>query len=219
MMRNNVLLIVPTRSRPEKSFEFYEAFKENSSITDLLFALDDDDFEYPQIEGVQYEINPRMGMNGTLNFVANKYAEEYDYLAFMGDDHRIRTKNWDKELVSTITGFENGVAYGNDLLQGQNLPTAVLMDAHIVRKLGYMAPPKQRHLYLDDFWKTLGEGLGTLRYSPGVIIEHLHFTNGKADEDALYQEVNAPALFDQDRKAYGEYMLHDFVNDLAKLRG
>jgi len=217
-VRSQVLLIVPTRSRPEKSLEFYEAFRENSSITDLLFALDDDDVEYPQIECVQYEINPRMGMNGTLNYVANKYAEEYDYLAFMGDDHRIRTKDWDKDLVASITGFENGVAYGNDLLQGSNLPTAVLMDAHIVRKLGYMAPPKQRHLYLDDFWKELGNALGTLRYSPGVIIEHLHFTNGKADSDALYQEVNAPELYNKDREAYNEYLANDFNSDLEKLK-
>ena len=215
---SEVLLIVPTRSRPDKSLEFYDSFIENSSITDLLYALDDDDCEYPRIDGVMYEVNPRMGMNGTLNYVATKYADQYDYIAFMGDDHRIRTKDWDKDLVESISGFENGVAYGNDLLQGSKLPTAVLMDARIVRKLGYMAPPKQRHLYLDDFWKTLGTALDTLRYNPGVIIEHLHFTNGKADSDALYQEVNAPALYEKDRVAYEEYVRNDLPNDLAKLR-
>lgn len=214
---SKVLLIVPTRSRPDKSLEFFQSFIENSSITDLLFALDDDDVEYPRIDGAIYEVNPRMGMNGTLNYVATKYAEHYDYIAFMGDDHRIRTKDWDKELVDAIHGFENGVAYGNDLLQGSNLPTSVLMDARIVRKLGYMAPPKQRHLYLDDFWKELGTKLGTLRYRPGVIIEHLHFTNGKADNDALYQEVNAPELYNKDRETYGEYLVKEFANDLNKL--
>ena len=44
-MKKELLVIVPTRARPEKSVEFYEAFKENSdlSYTDLLFGLDDDD--------------------------------------------------------------------------------------------------------------------------------------------------------------------------------
>ena len=39
---NSVLLIVPTRGRPDKSIEFYEEFKKNSTITDLVFGLDDD---------------------------------------------------------------------------------------------------------------------------------------------------------------------------------
>jgi len=214
---NKILLIVPTRSRPDKSLKFYEAFKENSTITDLLYALDDDDVEYPRIDGVLYEVNPRMGMNGTLNFVAKKYAEEYDYIAFMGDDHRIRTKGWDQKLVDTISDFANGVAYGNDLLQGINLPTAVLIDSNIVRKLGYMSPPKQRHLYLDNFWKELGTRLGTLRYSDDVIIEHMHFTNSKSDSDELYQEVNSSEMYNHDQLAYAEYLSNEFDRDLEEL--
>ena len=214
---NSVLLIVPTRTRPESSIRFYESFVHNSRITDLVFALDDDDVEYPRIDGVMYEVNPRMGMNCTLNFVASKYADRYDYLAFMGDDHRIRTDGWDEQLVDSISGIKNGVAYGNDLLQGENLPTAVLLDASIVRKLGYMAPPNQRHLYLDDFWKHLGTTLGTLRYSPEVIIEHLHFTAGKSVADDLYQEVNSSSMYDNDRFAYNMYIKDDFFNDLERL--
>ena len=218
MLDKKVLLIVPTRSRPDSSIEFYESYKENSKITDLLFALDDDDVDYPHIDGVMYEINPRMGMNGTLNFVANKHSEQYDYIAFMGDDHRIRTNGWDEQLVDSISGFKNGIAYGNDLLQGENLPTAVLLDANIVRKLGYMAPPNQRHLYLDDFWKHLGTTLGTLRYSANVIIEHLHFTAGKSEVDALYQEVNNPGLYSFDQNEYSKYLADQFNFDLEKLR-
>ena len=216
---SEVLLIVPTRSRPDKSIEFYEAFKDNSSITDLLFALDDDDVEYSRIDGVLYEVNPRMGMNGTLNFVANKYANQYKYIAFMGDDHRIRTKDWDKQLVATIAGLKNGMVYGNDLLQGINLPTSILIDTEIVRKLGYMAPPQQKHLYLDNFWKDLGASLGTLRYNPNVIIEHMHFTNGKAEQDALYSEVNSQEIYHHDKIAYDYYVANQMESDLVKLRG
>jgi hypothetical protein len=153
---NKVLLIVPTRGRPEKSVEFYEEFKKTSTITDLVFGLDDDDVEYPRIDGVLYEVNPRAMMNGTLNLIANKYADQYEYIAFMGDDHRPRTPGWDTELVNSIKDVKHGIAYGNDLLQGKNLPTAVLLKSSIVRKLGFMAPPRQKHLYLDNFWKDMG---------------------------------------------------------------
>jgi hypothetical protein len=213
-----ILTIVPTRSRPEQSVEFYNQFAETTGVSDLCFGLDDDDVEYPRIDGVIYEVNPRMWMNGTLNHIANKYQSEYDYIAFMGDDHRPRTQNWDIKLAESIAGIKNGIAYGNDLWQGENLPTAVLLDTRIINTLGYMTPPKQKHLYLDDFWRDLGRDLGTLRYNPDVILEHMHFTAGKSESDDLYQEVNSGAMFDHDSQMYNLYKMHEFNNDLAALR-
>jgi hypothetical protein len=199
---SKVLLIVPTRGRPDKSVEFYEEFKKNSTITDLVFGLDDDDVEYPRIDGVIYEVNPRAMMNGTLNLIAKKYANQYDYIAFMGDDHRIRTYGWDEILVNSIKDFKNGIAYGNDLFQREQLPTAVLLSSNIVSKLGFMAPPRQKHLYLDNFWLDLGRALGQIVYHNDVIIEHMHFANGKAEKDAGYAEVNSSEIFNYDRNEY-----------------
>jgi hypothetical protein len=214
---SKVLLIVPTRGRPEKAQEFYDAYKDNSPITDLVFGLDDDDVEYPRIPGVMYEVNPRAMMNGTLNLIAKKYADAYDYIAFMGDDHRIRTPEWDIRLVEAIKGVQHGIAYGNDLLQGENLPTAVLLNASIVRKLGFMAPVEMKHLYLDNFWRDMGKAIGSLRYLDDVVIEHMHYLNGKAVEDAGYQEVNSTAIATHDYNAYQNYVRNSFEIDKAKL--
>jgi hypothetical protein len=213
-----ILTIVPTRSRPEQSVEFYNQFVATTGVSDLCFGLDDDDVEYPRIDGVIYEVNPRMWMNGTLNFIAAKYGKYYDYVAFMGDDHRPRTQGWDIKLAESIADIRNGIAYGNDLWQGENLPTAVLLDSRIITTLGYMTPPKQRHLYLDDFWRDLGRELGTLRYNPEIIIEHMHFTAGKSQSDDLYQEVNSGAMFEYDQNMYNLYRQFDFANDLQALR-
>ena len=213
-----VLLIVPTRGRPDQSIDFYNQFiKTTSPNTTLCFGLDDDDVEYPRIDGVVYEVNPRAMMNGTLNLIANKYANDYDYIAFLGDDHRPRTQDWDMALVNSIKDVKYGIAYGDDLLQGANLPTAVLLDAEIVRKLGFMAPPAMKHLYLDNFWKETGERLGTLRYSGDVIVEHMHYLNGKAVEDAGYQEVNSTGIAFHDFVAFNKYKADEFDKDLAKL--
>lgn len=217
-MTNSVLLIVPTRGRPQQSLEFYDQFVQTSTITDLCFGLDDDDVEYPRIPGVIYEVNPRAMMNGTLNLIANKYADKYDYIAFLGDDHRPRTIGWDKELVNSISHLKYGIAYGNDLLQGQALPTAVLLDSAIVRKLGFMAPPAMKHLYLDNFWKELGENLDTLVYRNDVIIEHMHYLNGKAVQDAGYVEVNSSEIAIHDYQAFNNYKATKFNEDITKLR-
>lgn len=213
---NKVLIIVPSRSRPEVSLEFYEEFKKNSVMSDLLFGLDDDDVEYPRIPGALYEVNPRKGMNGTLNELAVKYADKYDYIGFLGDDHRPRTYGWDELLVNAIKDIKNGIVYGNDLFQKHQLPTAVILDSRIVRTLGYMAPPKQKHLYLDNFWLDLGKTLGTIRYLDDVIVEHMHFANGKAEKDAGYAEVNSNQVFDHDRE---QYSLFHTTGEFAKAVG
>jgi hypothetical protein len=79
------------------------------------------------------------------------------------------------------------------------------MQSRMIKALGFMAPPAMRHLYLDNFWKELGEAVGGLVYLPDVIIEHLHPVNGKAEWDERYRAVNAPDKDAADRQAWMEY--------------
>ena len=214
-----ILTIVPSRGRPEAVNELIEEFNATTAISNLVIAVDDDDSsEYIVPDKVILEVNPRMKMNGTLNFIANKYCEDYDYLVFMGDDHRPRTQDWDLLLADSIKDIKHGIAYGNHLLQGENLPTAVMQDARITRTLGYFSPPKQRHLFLDNFWKDLGTELGTLRYVPEVVLEHLHPFAGKSEWDERYVEVNDKQMYIYDQMMYQEYRITRWQDDLAKLR-
>jgi hypothetical protein len=216
VLGKDVLVIVPTRGRPDSSVEFHKEFLQKSMISDLMFAIDEDDADsYPRIDGVLYEVNPRMGMNGTLNYVATKYADKYKYIAFMGDDHRVRTFGWDLVMAERIGSL--GVAYGNDLIQGQALPTSVMMSSKIIKAIGYMAPPKQKHMYLDNFWLDLGTRLNAIHYLEDVIIEHLHFSVGKSDMDSSYQETNDSAIYNADKVAYDEYLSTQMDIDIEKI--
>ena len=216
MLGKDVLVIVPTRGRPDASVEFHKEFLQKSMISDLMFAIDEDDADsYPRIDDVLYEVNPRMGMNGTLNYVATKYADKYKYIAFMGDDHRVRTFGWDLVMAERIGSL--GVAYGNDLIQGQALPTSVMMSSKIIKAIGYMAPPKQKHMYLDNFWLDLGTRLNAIHYLEDVIIEHLHFSVGKSDMDSSYQETNDSAIYNADKVAYDEYLSTQMDIDIDKI--
>jgi hypothetical protein len=216
VLGKDVLVIVPTRGRPDASLEFHKEFLAKSMISDLMFAIDEDDADsYPRIDGVLYEVNPRMGMNGTLNYVATKYADKYKYIAFMGDDHRVRTFGWDLVMAERIGSL--GVAYGNDLIQGQALPTSVMMSSKIIKAIGYMAPPKQKHMYLDNFWLDLGTRLNAIHYLEDVIIEHLHFSVGKSDMDSSYQETNDSAIYNADKVAYDEYLSTQMDIDIDKI--
>ena len=100
---NTNLVILPTRNRPESAERCINALKEHSVKSDFLIAIDDDQADlYPRLEGVTYEVNPRLRMNGTLNLVANKYADKYETIYFLGDDHLVRTPSWDEYLTKAI---------------------------------------------------------------------------------------------------------------------
>lgn len=211
------LLIVPTRHRPSSCDELLAQFNSTAADCDILFGIDEDDFSpYSDEVMAKASVNPRLRMCGTLNLLATKHADNYEYLAFMGDDHRPMTNAWDTELSGDI-GERDGVAYGNDLLQRQNLPTAVLMSASIVRAIGYMAPPELIHMYMDNFWKMLGQDLNHLIYRDDVIIEHLHPIAGKAQNDAGYIEVNSPEVYSKDLVSFEQYIRNRYAQDLQKI--
>lgn len=214
-----LLTIVPTRSRNESHKELTELFFKTSKVSDLLFGLDvDDQHTYNRLDGVLYDVNPRLRMNGTLNLLANKYCNEYEYICFIGDDHRPRTDCWDVKLIESIKDQPYGMAYGNDLLKGRKLPTAILMNSNIIRQIGFMAPPVLIHLYLDDFWRDFGNALGTLTYSEDVILEHLHYSRGKSAVDQVYLEANSSAVKNADQENYEKYKSVQFKIDLEKCK-
>ena len=215
---NSNLVILPTRSRPDSAERCINALKEHSVMSDFVIAIDDDQADlYPRLDGVTYEVNPRLRMNGTLNLVANKYADKYETIFFLGDDHLVQTPNWDEYLSKAIAHKGYGLAYGNDLLQKQNLATAVMMSTNIIRAVGYMAPPKLIHLYMDNYWMILGQRLGTLWYFDNVIIEHLHPVAGKTSWDEQYMEANSNEVGNADRQELHRYMEEEFAGELEKI--
>lgn len=221
-----MIYIVPSRGRPHKIVELIEAWETTRTEAKLLIIVDADDPTEPEYRKVACETPPwvnwllggtgGVGMVPPLNFAANHFVSKHAIIGFMGDDHRPRTPSWDRMIQGA---FDDGalMAYGNDLLQGQVLPTAVAMDSRIIKRLGYMAPPTLHHLYVDNFWRTLGEKIGRLAYLPGCIIEHMHPVAGKAPWDAEYTRVNDGGLYQQDHNAYWHYIQAQLDADLEKL--
>ncbi len=144
------------------------------------------------------------------------YADEFRIVSAIGDDCVPRTKGWDAVVVETLRLLGTGLCYGNDLLQGEDLPTVCFMTSDIVRTLGYMSPPALTHMYCDNFWLELGRGLDRIRYLAEVVIEHLHPSKGKSASDAVYEESDA--LMERDRLAFEDYMRHGFDADIARVK-
>lgn len=211
-----MIVIVPTRGRPHIVPEMIAAWEQTRTCAYLLFAVDYDD---PQFEAY-YKHTPHLpewvtmecvpcpgleprGMVATLNYWAVRMTTlglAGGHVGFMGDDHRPRTFAWDARMM------QESIVYANDLLQGQNLPTHVMMPARWVLALGKMCPETLMHLYVDNYWKELGSRLERLVYLPDVIIEHMHPVAGKAQWDDGYKRVNAGEMYHNDAQAYAKYV-------------
>jgi len=217
-MSPEILTIVPTKNRNLQ--EFCDSFFANTKYSKLVFAVDENNYHLKNdLPNIHYEIVPNKNKIGAvypLNYVARKYYKSYTHLVFMADDNRIRTKHWDSYLYNKIKDIRYGIAYPNDLLQGENLPTVVMLDSLIVKILGYMVPDIILHQYCDNFWKELGEKLQTLHYLPNVIIEHLHWINNKSNIDSVYKDSLAIEGVSTDR--YNEYKNRFFTQDINKLK-
>lgn len=223
----SLMLIVPTRERPENTIELIAELRRTmyKPTSRVVFACDDDDPRLAEYQAIDWEqdfrismvTSERLGMNGTLNKWAVTYAHDHEVIGFMGDDHRPRSRSWDFLMESILESFP-GVAYGNDLLQGQRLATASFISSKYILKMGFYSPPKQKHLYLDNFWMELGRAT-KLHYLDHVIIEHMHYTNGKSNRDERYAAVNSNEVYMHDQAAFAEFMRNDWPSIKVALRG
>jgi hypothetical protein len=135
----------------------------------------------------------------------------------MGDDHRPRTKGWDQAYLDALRELGTGIVYGDDLLQGEKLPTQCAMTADIVRALGHMAPPT----CATCTWTTTGStwagppaASGTCRRSWSSTCTR---SPGKSEMDEGTQRVNASEVYAADQQAYAAYHAGQFAADVAKV--
>lgn len=211
-----MLVIVPSRGRPESLARVCKAWRETHAYRDshLVFAIDEDDpkckeyFAVREISSLQVDfaiIPTWMPMVHKLDQcarIAVSGETPWGAIAFMGDDHLPRTGGWSRRYLQTLQEMGTGIVYGDDGLQGERLPTQWAMTPDIVRALGRMVPAPVEHMYCDNSISDLGHLAECIRYLPEVTIEHMHPRAGKAETDEGYERVNAPAQYKKDHLAY-----------------
>jgi hypothetical protein len=178
----DLLVITPSRGRPRNIARLLDAVHATAKMkTHVHVAVDDDDPEldrYRQVmdhaarEGDKFTAGPRKNLAGWTNEIAVPMAENYPYLASLGDDHVPSTPGWDRALIRAIERMGGtGFSYPWDGTR-EDIPEAVVMSSSIVRALGWMALPESTHWYIDTVWADLGRGIGALKHCRAVKVEH-----------------------------------------------
>lgn len=225
---SDLVVITPSRGRVGQLDELTRACHDTTTgRVDVVGLVDDDDpyrAAYKGLPSTHVWTGPRRSLAGWTNYAAQilldcKPSEGPRYLASLGDDHRPRTRDWDLRLIEAIEQLDGpGIAYGNDLLQGEQLPTAWVVSADVVRALGWMMLPGCEHMYVDTAVAELGRSAGRIAYRSDVVVEHLHPLAGKADWDASYRETNTDARYAADRFAYEAWKRDGLEADAATIR-
>ena len=217
-----MLVICPSRARVANITALLDASEATDVAAELMICLDVDDPEradYLAVIGNRANVTagPWRSLCDWCNFIAVECRAcwAFDIIGQIGDDHWPRTDRWDAQIGDAMQPL--GVVYGNDLHQSERLPTAAFLDAEIVRRLGYMVPPEIQHLYMDNWFRALGERLGTLAYLPDVVIEHMHPDAGKSEMDDGYRQVNSRLAYRQGAAAFRQYMASRFNDDIEKV--
>jgi len=215
-----ILVMCPSRSANGKRIqnlkELYQSWKDTTSgHSDFLVGIDENDKHfYPDFKEAVVDVNSeQLKVVRKINYLAEKYVHKYDFVQFIGDDCLFMTKGWEETFLEEATGNDYVMFYPDDTIQGEKLCTHPFMSTNIVKKLGFMGPTCLEHMYVDNFWKSVGEYLGCLRYFPNIVINHRHPAKGFAT-DEVYE--SSKSGFHQDGARYVEYMQTQFLNDMKK---
>ncbi len=219
-----MLVICPSRGRPRNIAALLDCWDATQTFATLAVCLDEDDpckrdyvtmlDAYPSDKVITIGGKWR-SLCDWVNFVAVKAVDRFNIIGQTDDDRFPRTPGWDVAVADAMKPL--GVVYCNDLHQGDAVAGGAFLDAEIIRRLGYMVPPTIQHLYMDNYFKSLGEALGTLTYLPDVVIEHMHPHAGKAEMDDGYRQVNSPDAYRDGKRAFQAYINHRLEADLVKL--
>lgn len=221
---NAILVIVPSRGRPHNARALIDSWERTTEgRSTLVFGLDDDDETAPDYPRGHCPIvvSSRKKLAAWTNHIARPLLGAYPVLASLGDDHRFATLGWESAILRAMSDMGGtGIAYGDDEVHGEAIPTAFFVTSDIVRALGGMGPPGVQHLFFDDWARELGKAAGCLRYLPDVHTPHIHPLVGKAPQDQTYAEGgSSPTLWSSDRKAFEAWMRDGLEADAAIVRG
>ena len=179
-----------TRKRPELAQRLVNACVATGMTSVGMLIIDGNKSDYPNLcvpsnLGV-LSTGEHLEFAGVLRWIFASFPNEPFY-GFICDDGMPRTQEWDKELEATAGSWH--VSCANDLLHSEGRWTYGVLGGELLRALGFWIPPHFVHLYTDNVWEHLDSQLKIMRYRRDVVIEELHFSNGKAPFDSTYERV------------------------------
>ena len=201
--------ILPSRLRPNNLLRLIDAWARTGASTPVELCLDLDDSCLPQYDAMQIPSgwNLSIGWHGPLSRLYNEVyrrCSHEPWYGFIADDVVPLTNGWDKKLIEAAGSDGMAVPSGGETTGG--CPHFVL-GGDLVRSIGWLALPGLDRIYIDTVWLNIAEARGVLRRVPEVILDHRHFSNGKAFMDQTYRKYHKS----EDKLIYDNWRQHGYL--------
>jgi len=219
---SDLLVMVPTRGRPEQCGRLLESFRETTDRADIAFILDPDQEDlYAEVEwgdAAHGVLAPRGTLREKLNQTAAAFRDSYDALMWTGDDHVFRTPHWDTAMLAALDDMGGHGWVFPDTVRRRDVPEIWMADTALITELDWFFPPAVNQYYADNIIGELGKRAGLIRFCPEAVIEHLHYSiHPDVERDATYLE--AESTYGQaDLKAFNQWRTDHLSIQAAVLR-
>ena len=181
--------ILPSRARPHNLQRLLQAYIDTGASSPVWLRIDKND----AMAGAYIVNHPRwtvtIGEQKPLSDVYNEAFQRFHdapYFGFIADDVIPRTYGWDRQLID-IAGNDGMAAPSGGHGDYSGAPHFVL-GGDLVRSIGWLALPGLDRIYIDTVWNDIAAAKGVLRPVPDVILEHWHFSTGRAVVDSTYRK-------------------------------
>jgi len=178
-------LIVPTRRRTGKLRALLESLKSNTKNErqmEVVLVVDADDaesldFRFSSLAMKRVVVQPGRTM-GELNR-AGVEAADGNFLMLLNDDVIVRTRGWDRQVLSACRRFDDGIVlvHVNDTLFGEGMCTFPIVSRTYCELADSICPADYQRYRIDDHIENIFHLLGVLSeqrilYLPDVVFEH-----------------------------------------------
>lgn len=188
-----VSILCPSRGRPALALKMATTAREKANgPVEILLYIDADDpckEEYAQISDVRLFVGRKQRTVGEAwNYLANRC--EGNYLMMGNDDLVFETPGWDSILRAKTAEYQDGiyVAWFDDGTGKAKQRCAFpIVSRRWYETLGSFTPECFNFLWHDTWVTDVGRRLNRLLHIPEVLVEHRHFSVGKALKDDTYQ--------------------------------
>lgn len=227
-------VLCPSRMRPKGLERAFNSWKLNSVSSDIIFGFQDSDPSLNDnidiVKPCPFLILGDIGLAAKVNYLCSALTGYDAYMVF-NDDLIVHTPGWDKLLLDKLDDLESKskhrlwILHWRDGIQDGNLcqgfsTKELLSITNSFFPIGYM-----RHLFVDNYYKFIGESCGILHYVPEVFIEHLHYTAGKSQLDDNYRQTNSIEAYNRDGEAFrkwveqnGEDLVSKIMNKISEYK-
>jgi hypothetical protein len=190
------MIFFPTRSRAWALQRFIDNYKVTGATLPVLIIIDEDNLSHygdilSKLPSSTFQLFPNPANRNLRDAVNNAFAANpnEEFYGIVADDIVPHTDEWDVKLAEACK--PHYIAWPNDGIWGKQnnnpeLPTHPFIGGDLCRALGYVMTPHTNRHCADFVWLDIANALGLGKPMPEILMEHMHWQNGKAPIDTTY---------------------------------